>query len=209
MESFQTEEQQVEAIKSFWKTYGNWVITAVIVGFTSFIGVNLYKDSKLADETAVTNSFIELQESTADAPEKYLEQAETFIAQNEQASFAALTALDLAKLAVNESDWAAAEKHLTTAVAKAPDVGIKAIASLRLARVQIQTEQLEKALTTLSAEFPKAFLPNVEALKGDAYLKQGKTDLARAAYQTAIDNQTVTDPNLKMKLDDLAQVTKL
>lgn len=210
MESFQTEEQQVEAIKGFWKEYGNLVIGGIILGFSGFIGFNLYKDSKLADEVAVTDSYIELQEAAGKTPEKFAAQAQSFIDNNSETGFASLAALALAKEAVDKQDWQAAQTHLTSAINKAKDEGTKAVATLRLARVQIQAEQIEQALTTLATDLPESFLASVEALKGDAYILQGKKELARAAYQTAIDNQGLAaDPNLQMKLDDLAQVTSI
>ncbi|MGJ8690844.1 MAG: YfgM family protein [Thalassotalea sp.] len=210
MENFQTEEQQVEAIKGFWKDHGNSVIGGLIIGFSGFIGFNFYQDSKLASETAVTDSYIAFQESAEKSPETLAEQGESFIQANADSAYASLTAFAIAKDAVSHQDWTAAEKHLNTAIEKSADAGIKAVASLRLARVLIQADKVEQALTTLAQEYPSAFLANVESLKGDAYLMQGKKELARTAYQTAIDNKGLqADPNLQMKLDDLAAVSTL
>jgi predicted negative regulator of RcsB-dependent stress response len=81
---------------------------------------------------------------------------------------------------------------------------------LRLARVQVQLEQYSEALATLNTAFPESFTAAIEEIRGDAYLQQGKKDLARNAYQAAIaaDGLT-TNPNLQIKLDDLAEVTSL
>ena len=47
-------------------------------------------------------------------------------------------------------------------------------------------------------------------MKGDIYFKQGKSELARTAYQAAIDEASEgSNPALQMKLDDLAQVIDL
>ena len=65
-------------------------------------------------------------------------------------------------------------------------------------------------LTTLSAKLPASFNADAEEVKGDIYFKQGKTELARSAYQAAIDDASDgTSPALQMKLDDLAQVIDL
>ena len=81
---------------------------------------------------------------------------------------------------------------------------------MRLARVQLQLEKYDEALATLSATLPAAFSAGVEEVKGDIYFKQGKTELARNAYQAAIDGAGEgTNPALQMKLDDLAQVVNL
>ncbi len=210
METFQTEEQQVEAIKSFWDKHGNSIIAGLVLGFSGFIGLGLYQDNKLESQNATSDSYIALSTQASENPDAYVAQAESFINDNADSSYASLTALALAKNAVSQQEWTNAEKHLNTAIAKAADEGTKAIAALRLARVQIQAEQLDKALTTLNGSFPKAFLANVEVIKGDVYSLQGKAPLARAAYQTAIDNKGLeTNPNLQMKFDDLAEVTTL
>ena len=210
METFQTEEQQVEAIKSFWDKHGNSIIAGLVLGFSGFIGLGIYQDNKLASQNATSDSYIALSKQAAENPEAYVAQAESFINENANSSYASLTALALAKNSVIKQDWANAEKYLNTAVEKAADDGTKAIALLRLARVQIQLEQLDNALKTLSGSFPKSFLPNVEVIKGDVYSLQGKQTLARTAYQTAIDNNALeTHPNLQMKFDDLAKITTL
>lgn len=210
MENFQTEEQQVEAIKSFWSKNGNSVIAGLIIGFSGFIGFNYYQDNKLASEVAVSESYITLQEKSEADPAAYTAEAEEFIKAHGESSFASFTALSLAKDAVIKQDWAAAEAQLKIAIDIAADEGIKAIASLRLARIQMQTDQLDAALATLNKTLPSSFLASIEVAKGDVYLLQGKNELARVAYQTAIDNKGLeTHPNLQIKLDDLAEVSTL
>lgn len=210
MENFQTEEQQVEAIKNFWQENGNSIIAGLVIGLGGFIGFNYYQDAKLDSEILASEQFIELQESAVAAPDAYTAKAESYIADNSETSYASLTALALAKEAVSKSDWEAAQTHLQTAIDKAADKGIAAIATLRLARVQIQAEQVDKALTTLSADFPASFKASVEETKGDAYLINGDKDKARAAYQAAVDHDGIAlNPNLQMKLDDLAEVITL
>ena len=92
----------------------------------------------------------------------------------------------------------------------APSDGIKGIASVRLARVQIQQEQFDEALATLSKPIPESFTAAVEEIKGDIYLLQNKTELALNAYQVAIASDGLaTSPNLQMKVDDLATAVNL
>ena len=55
MEIYQSEEQQVEAIKGFWKENGNSIIAGLVVGFAGFIGFNVYQDNKLANEYSLSS----------------------------------------------------------------------------------------------------------------------------------------------------------
>ncbi|MBO9489469.1 tetratricopeptide repeat protein [Endozoicomonas sp. G2_1] len=210
MPEFQTEEQQVEAIKSFWQENGNSIIAGLIVGLGGFIGFNYYQDSKLADETKVTDAYQTMVDAGAKNAADLPAAADKFVANNAETSLAAFAEFALAKTAVESQDYAKAEKHLAAAVTKAADQGIKGIATVRLARVQMQQENYQEALTTLSAELPASFKATVEEAKGDVYLKQGKADLARSAYQAAIDaDGLASSPALQMKLDDLAQAINL
>ena len=210
MEVYQTEEQQVEAIKGYWEENGNMIIAGIILGFAGFIGFNFYKDSKLEGELAVSDSYQTLMENSVTDKAAFSEKAAKFINENSDSSYAALTALALAKEAATAKDWQSAETQLKAAIKSAPIDGVKGIASLRLARVQIQQEQYDQALKTLATPLPESFKASVEEIKGDTYLLQGKKDLARNAYQAAIDaNGLASSPNLQMKLDDLATAVNL
>jgi predicted negative regulator of RcsB-dependent stress response len=140
----------------------------------------------------------------------FAESGNTFIAENGASSYASLTALALAKNAADHKDWPQVEIELKAAIDKAVDDGIKAIATIRLARVQLQLAKFDDALTTLAGNLPASFTASIEEVKGDIYLKQEKTELARNAYQAAIDSAGESaNPVLQMKLDDLAQVINL
>ncbi|MBL4822569.1 MAG: tetratricopeptide repeat protein [Colwellia sp.] len=210
MEIYQTEEQQVEAIKSYWQENGNMIIAGIVLGFVGFIGFNYYKDNKLADELAVSDSYQTLIENSAKDSKAFSESAAKFINENSTTSYASLTALALAKDAANTQNWAVAQTQLTAAIASAPTDGIKGIASLRLARVQVELAQYEQALATLAKPLPASFTAAVEEIKGDTYLLQGKKELARNAYQVAIAADGLAgSPGLQMKLDDLATAVNL
>jgi len=206
----QTEEQQVEAIKSFWSNNGNAIIAGLAIGFAGFIGLNYYNDHKLQQELNTSEAYQTMIEAASEDTAAFEVAGKAFIAENPTSSYAMLTAIALAKEAAVKEDWAQAETYLSTAIEKSVDDGIKAVATVRLARVQLQLEKYEQALATLTPALPASFNAGVEEVKGDIYLKQGKTELARNAYQAAIDDASDgTNPALQMKLDDLAQVINL
>lgn len=210
MEIYQTEEQQVEAIKSYWQQNGNTIIAGIVLGLAGFIGFNVYQDNKFEEELLVSDNYQTLIEQSGKDAKAFTANGEKFISENGDNSYVSLTALALAKEAATHKDWPQVQKQLTTAIESAPTDGIKAIASLRLARVQVQLEQYSDALATLNSNLPESFTAAIEEIKGDAYLQQGKKDLARSAYQAAIAADGIsTSPSLQIKLDDLAQVTTL
>ena len=46
MEIYSTEEQQVDAIKQFWKDYGNSILIGAVVGLGGLYAWNYYSDVK-------------------------------------------------------------------------------------------------------------------------------------------------------------------
>lgn len=206
MEIYETEEQQVDAIKSYWKKNGNAIIAGLVIGLSGFVGFNFYKEAELEKQLAVSDAYQTLVESSETKPDGFIAAGEKFIADNKESSYATLTALTLAKQAATHKDWPQVEKYLTTAIESSKDEGMKAIATLRLARVQIQLDKVDAALTTLAAPLPKSFKSSIEEIKGDAYLLQDKKDLARTSYQEAIAATAgKASQSLQMKLDDLAE----
>lgn len=210
MEIYQTEEQQVDAIKGYWQKNGNTIIAGIALGFASFIGYNFYQDSKVKQELLISDRYQTLIEQSTKETNTFALDAQKFIDENTDSSYAALTALAMAKESASYKDWTLVQKQLMIAINSAPSEGIKAIATLRLARVQVQLEQYTEALVTLKQALPASFTAALEEIKGDAYLQQGKKELARNAYQAAINaDGLTTSPSLQVKLDDLAQVSRL
>jgi len=205
VEIYQTEEQQVEAIKSFWAENGNSIIAGLVIGFAGFIGFNYYQEHQLSQELHVADTYLSNLDSAEKNPQQFIKASEAFINENGDSSYAALTAFSLAKNAVDKKDFAEATKQLQTAIVKAPNAAIKALANLRLSHVQTELKQFDDALKTLTQPMPKSFTASIEESKGDVYLLQDKKDLARNAYQAAIDAEGLkSSPALQMKIDDLA-----
>ncbi len=208
MEIYQSEEQQVEAIKSYWKTNGKSIMAGLFIGLVGFIGYNKYQESQLETQINASDAYQTVLELENKDQATYVSAAEKFINENDKTSYAALTALALAKEEAKKENWQKSAEYLTSAVASAPNEGIKGIATVRLARVQVQQAEFEQALTTLATPLAESFTAVAAEIKGDAFLKLGKTDQARNAYQQAIDAD-VTNPTLQMKFDDLAEVINL
>jgi len=205
VETYQTEEQQVEAIKRFWGANGNSLIAGVVIGLSSFAGYGWYIDHKAEQDTLIAESYLNNVEKNAVNSKVFNETGEKFVAEYGDSSYASLTALAMAKAVTEHKDWAQAAKYLTTAAEKAPNQSIKAIALLRLAKVQVEEKDYASALATLANPMPASFKASIEETKGDTYILQDKPDLARKAYQAAIDaDGLTTNPSLQLKIDDLA-----
>jgi len=203
VEIYSTEEQQVDAIKQFWKDYGTSIVVGAVVGLGGLYGWNTYSDMKVTAAEKASESFQSIVTQSAN-PAALLVQAESFTSEHDQQGYQALLELMVAKSAVEAGDLAKAEASFTKVIAAEPGSGLGMVAMIRLARIQAEQNNLGMALATLEQVTDKAFASQREELKGDFLVRQGDLDKAKLAYQAAVDNGgAIASPALTMKLDNL------
>jgi predicted negative regulator of RcsB-dependent stress response len=199
MERFETEEQQVEAIKRFWKENGLAIGIGVVLGIGGLYGWRYYNDTQIAAKETASKSYETVITSLNTNNNA---QAEAFV-ENNTGGYSVLVALQLAKLAVDNNDLSAAAKHLQQVANNANDAAIKSIANLRLARVQNSLNEYENALATLDLVTQESFTAQVAEVQGDIYVNQQKFEQAKVAYTASLD-ANANNQLVKMKLDNLA-----
>ncbi|MEX2327807.1 MAG: tetratricopeptide repeat protein, partial [Pseudomonadales bacterium] len=119
--------------------------------------------------------------------------------------YANFAAMFLAKLAMVDGDYEAADKELSWVLENGVDDSLSVIVKTRLAQVKLERGEHEEALRVLSNVRPGEHRPTFEEVKGDIYLAMGNSVQARESYQLALNSlpQGETRPMLRMKLDDL------
>lgn len=203
MEAYETEEQQVEAIKSWWKENGKAVVVGGVVGIGAILGWKYYQSAQIEAKDTASMSYEKtltaLQASGAEAAES----AQAFISANAKSEYATLAALQLAKVQVEAGQLDEAITQLNWIVSNSKDESLMATAQVRIARIQAQQEQFDAALTTLATVKPASWAARVAEVKGDIALRQGDIATARSAYTEAL--QAGMNQAVQMKLDDLAE----
>ncbi|PFG46243.1 putative negative regulator of RcsB-dependent stress response [Vibrio sp. ES.051] len=204
MELYDTEEQQVEAIKDWWKENGKAVIIGAVVGLGGLFGWRYYQDSVIqASETAsqsYTTAMNALQEKGVDAQAD----VQSFIESSEAKEYSVLAALQLAKAQVEAQDLSAALEQLKWAQSNTQDVALSPLISYRIARIETEMGNFDAANATLGKVTDPAWNGRVAELRGDIALRQDDQDAAYAAY-TEAQQAADASPTLQMKLDDLAK----
>lgn len=202
---YETEEQQVEAIKNWWKENGTAVIFGAVVGLGGLWGWRYYNDAKIEAQEVASAAYTKAMDELAAKGLDAASDTQAFIDANKDNNYAALAAMMLAKSAVEAGEFKQAEQQLKWIKQnKASDV-LLATVNLRLARVQSQLTEYDAAIATLAEIKAEAFQAKASEVKGDIYMLQGNAEQARTAYQAAVAaGGAVNNPALQIKLDDLA-----
>lgn len=202
IEGYATEEQQADAIKRWWKENGMALIFGVILGLGGLFGWRFYSDYKLGNQETSSQAYESVLAALDTKGLDARADVDAFIA-SESSNYQYLAGLTMANVAVQAEDYATAAEYLKPIAANGATVEMKAIAGIRLARVQAEQEQYDVAMATLAMIELEAYQGRISELRGDILLAQGNEDGAREAYEDAMLKGEATNQLLQMKLNDL------
>ncbi len=201
------EQEQLDALKQFWKQYGTLIITLAFLALAGFAGVKGWKYYQRGQSEQASALFGKLEEAVRknDVAQIGSLGAE-IIDKYGSTAYGPMAALLLARSNYNSGDAAAAATRLQWAIDKARDDETVALARLRLAGIRLDEKKYDEALVLLDAKHAPAFAPLYADLRGDVLAAQGKAAEARAAYKLALEK---SPPNgnyrsvVQIKLDAL------
>lgn len=199
------EQEQIEALKAWWKDNGNLIlgtILAVVIAMGGWRGWQYYQHQQ-ATEAATLYAAFAMQLESNDA--KRVNDAATAVMDKYTGTaYAAHAALLSAQVNEQINDMARAKTQLLWVIDHSSEDGLKDVARLRLASVLLDEAKYDDALKLLEAKHPAAFDGLYADLKGDVLNAQGKAEEARAAYQQAYDKtdeKSAYRSLIQMKLD--------
>lgn len=204
MELYDTEEQQVEAIKDWWKENGKAVIFGAVIGLGGLFGWRYYQDSVVAAQEAASQSYSKAMDALQAKGIESEGTIQTFIDANKETEYAVLAAMQLAKAQVDAGQLDEALAQLEWAKEATKDAALKPLLTFRVARLQAEQGQFDDALTQLTSIQEKSWAGRVAELRGDILMRKGDSAAAYAAYTEAQQAEDASQ-TLQMKLDDLAK----
>lgn len=208
MNVYATEEEQVEALKTWWKQNAKSVLGGVLIGVAVIYGGKTWlQQHNRHIEVASAEYEAMIQDLKQDKVTEAADRGAAILGQYTDTAYGALTALAMAKIKVDENDLVAAKSQLQWALDNAKEEEIKLIARMRLARVLNAEGKPDEALTLLNSVADAGeFAPAYDELKGDIYAAKGETEQAKTHYDLALQGM---DPSsrarryIEMKRDDL------
>jgi predicted negative regulator of RcsB-dependent stress response len=185
---YETEDQQVEALKKWWKENRSSLLVGLLVGVSAIFGWRYYTEQNNLHAVQASNLYMQLMQNTVQnaVDEKTIDINNTLINEYSDTPYAALSSLALAKIEYEKDNVDAAVAQLELAVKNASDEEIKQIANLRLASVYIEQEKYDAASALLNLQHDVAYDAKYEELKGDLHRAKGDIEQARLAYDKAI-----------------------
>lgn len=202
MDHFSTEEEQIEAIKKFWKENGIPIIVGAALGLGGLWGWRFYNAQELQAQEQANDAYNTAIEALS-ANQTDTSVLTKFIDANKDTTYAVMAALQVAKVAVEHNDLAEAEKQLQWAADNVSDVAIKDLALVRLARVQGELEKYDAAKATLDKVSSESFMAQAYTVKGDVLAKQSLFNEAQESYSKALELTEGNPTLIQMKIDHL------
>lgn len=208
MSVYMTEEEQLEAIKQWWKKYSGVITVALSVILLLAAGYrywNWHQEKVALQASAAYEKMIIsfTNAKTADS-QSYANQ---LISEYGKTSYADSARMLLAKYLVEANQYAKARVYLEQVAHSAAMPALQRVAKTRLARLLMADKQYDSALKTLDTIDDKSYVPLINELKGDIFTAKGDTHKALKFYTVAVKASQETNTGnsfLEMKLNELA-----
>lgn len=181
------EQEQIDQLKHFWKTYGNlitWILIVVFGAIAAWNGFHYWQRSQATQSAAMYdeveraargNDLVRLERAFADMKERF-----------GKTTYAQQAALLTSKALLDSGKADGAEAALTWLAEGASDPAYRSIARLRLSSLLVERKAYDAALKLLAEDGPNEFAPLVADRKGDIFTLTGKKADAIGEYQRAL-----------------------
>ncbi len=186
MDDHISDEQQAEQVREWLRSNGPAIAIGVVLGLGGIFGWQYWRHQQDALASAASIQYQGVVRAIADQKaDQARTQAETLLKDSPESTYAQLAALQLAKLAVESKDYAAAAERLRWIISHAQREELRSVARLRLARVLLAQNQLDTAETELKQVTLEPFKGQRDELLGDLYVQRKDYKQARQSYSAA------------------------
>jgi len=188
MDTLITEEQQLAAIKQWWKENGSSIVTGIVLGLAVLFGGKAWFAYQERTAQNASNIYAAMMRAlqagdTLNTGEK----AGLLLADYGNTPYAALGALALARIRLEEGETDAARGQLQWVLDNSDSEIFRNIARLRLARVLLAGGELDAAQALVGqTQSAAAFNALFTEVRGDILRARGDLAAASDAYQQAL-----------------------
>lgn len=203
------EYEQGEAVRKWIRENGIAVAVGVVLALVLVFGYRQWQAHRTGHQFQAAGQYAVVQNAVQGDNKQAMTAALGELQKNyANTPYAALGSAAVAEYDVGKDDLKPAAQNLQWAVSHSEQPALKALFTLRLARVLIAQDQGKQALAALDGIPAGDYAAIAAELRGDAQLKVGNADAARTAYSQALAKLDKDAPQrnaVQMKLDNLTQ----
>src|SRR5688572_19107320 len=161
------EQEQIEALKTWWRRNGRLVILALLAAALAFAAVTGWRYHQQRQGEQASQLYAELEKAAQAGDAKKIEElARQLQGRYARTAYAPLAALVAAKASFDAGDLKNSGAHLGWALEHAGDDETRSLARLRLAGVRLDEKQYDEALRLLEQQHPESFAGLYADLRG-------------------------------------------
>ncbi|VAW92507.1 hypothetical protein MNBD_GAMMA21-543 [hydrothermal vent metagenome] len=202
-----TDDEQVEALKKWWKENGTAIIVGIIIGISAIVGFWKWNQHVEIQALAASQQYDNFTQAVIDNKPEEIENYFTILkADYVGTSYAALAALLYASYEYDKNNAEKSLEYLRWAQQNPGHDALLHIAQVRLAKLLVAQDKLDEAFSLIEKIKEPAFDVQYAEIKGDIYTKRGEQALARTSYLLALASSELNGKQrefVQMKLDDL------
>lgn len=182
------EQDQLDALKTWWKTNGSKVLIVASLLVITFGGYEGWKQYQAKQSEAASTMFMQLGDTSPTDVKAIQALSGEIIEKYPSTPYAARAALLSAKVHYNAKDVDNAKIKSEWAYKNAKEDAVRTLAQLQLAAILFEQKDYEAALKLVNEKHESSFNGLFADLKGDVLVAQGKPADAKVAYQEALNS---------------------
>lgn len=197
-DEYQTEEEQIEVIKKWWKENGRAIILGLVLGIGGIGGYRFWQSNVKEQAKLASVHFEEIVVLSKKDKDKLLSKLDSMESQHSGKSYADLAAFVTVKKLVEEKDYQTAAKQLEWIIENSKQDSFVHIARIRLVKILLQINKADAALALIKEIKSNGFDSTYAELRGDIYSALKAFTNAKAEYQLALSRLSPGDRRRSM-----------
>jgi predicted negative regulator of RcsB-dependent stress response len=179
-----TNKEEADWLKQWWKNYGQGIALAVIIGLV--LGYGYRHWSAQRNQKALNASVVYQQAQLGISPTVMQAAEEQLKKEYPKSIYTQLNSLDQVNKLITKGKYQQAISALQPIVLHSKIPALSQLASLKIAQLQNQLEQPQKALTVLNKVIDTNFQPLVAQERANSYRLLKQPEKAMASLNKAI-----------------------
>lgn len=207
-DTFDSEQEQIDAIKTWWKDNGRVITIGLVLGLGGVFGWSTWQSHAIDQAESASMIYEEMINwASVRNYSRSNELADNLMRDYPDSGYAAFGGLVRASNAFAENHPDEARGYLQWVIENARRVEVKNLARLRVARLAADKQEYTAALSVLDeATNPGHYQGAYEEVRGDILVAQNDIQAGAQHYANALDEDRISEAGrrrIQMKLNDL------